>query len=166
MYHKSRTDGPPNKYLYDTTHHCIYCAAGCFAGFSLALIIAIILLIHVRKLLKSNGRDKYMTNVFPLYSVFGYIVLHLLMYAGNLYYWKRFRVNYSFIFGFKPNTELGYREVLLLGSGLSVLTLAAVLSNLEMDMDEHAISSRTLTDLVPLGLIIVRDYFFDLFNFY
>ncbi|PWA71366.1 SPX domain, EXS [Artemisia annua] len=138
-----------------TDRHRVTFFTGCFAGFSLALIVAIILLIHVRKLLKSNGRDKYMTNVFPLYSVFGYIVLHLLMYAGNVYYWKRFRVNYSFIFGFKPNTELGYREVLLLGSGLSVLTLAAVLSNLEMDMDEHAISSRTLTDLVPLGLLIV-----------
>nr|GEX21402.1 phosphate transporter PHO1 homolog 9-like isoform X2 [Tanacetum cinerariifolium] len=34
-----------------------------FTGFSLALIVTIIIMIHVRKLLKSNGRDKYMTNV-------------------------------------------------------------------------------------------------------
>lgn len=132
--------------------------AGCFVGLSLAFVVAIILMIHVRKLLKSDGRDQYMTNVFPLYSVFGYLVLHLLMYAGNIYYWKRYRVNYSFIFGFKPNTELGYREILLISSGLSVLTLAAVLSNLEMEMDQRTHSFQALTELVPLGLLIVRDY--------
>ncbi|KAJ0558142.1 hypothetical protein HanOQP8_Chr07g0260641 [Helianthus annuus] len=131
-------------------------SVGCFVGLSLALVMAIILLIHVRKLLKSTeGRDQYMTNVFPLYSVFGYLVLHFLMYAGNIYFWKRYRVNYAFIFGFKPNTELGYREILLVSSGLSVLTLAAVLSNLEMDIDDHVKSYRTLTELVPLGLVIL-----------
>nr|XP_043634902.1 phosphate transporter PHO1 homolog 9-like [Erigeron canadensis] len=133
---------------------CVTFFTGCFVGLSLAFVVAIILMIHVRNLLKSQGRDKYMTNIFPLYSVFGYLVLHFLMYAGNIYYWKRFRVNYSFIFGFKPNTELGYREVLLVTSALSLLTLAAVLSNLEMDIDESARSSRTITDLIPLGLLI------------
>lgn len=133
-------------------------------GLSLAFVLAIILMIHIRKLLKRNGlgRDQYMTNVFPLYTVFGYLVLHSLMYAGNIYYWKRFRVNYSFIFGFKPNTELGYREVLLVSSGLSVLTLAAVLSNLEMDIDQSPRSSRTVTELIPLGLLVVRNYSFAL----
>ncbi|KAJ0551183.1 putative SPX domain-containing protein [Helianthus annuus] len=139
-----------------TDRHRVTFFIGCFVGLSLALVMAIILLIHVRKLLKSTeGRDQYMTNVFPLYSVFGYLVLHFLMYAGNIYFWKRYRVNYAFIFGFKPNTELGYREILLVSSGLSVLTLAAVLSNLEMDIDDHVKSYRTLTELVPLGLVIL-----------
>ncbi|KAL4577276.1 hypothetical protein LXL04_013382 [Taraxacum kok-saghyz] len=138
-----------------TDKHSVTFFTGCFMGYSLAFIIAIILMIHTRDLIHSEGRDQYMTNVFPLYSIFGFLVLHLLMYAGNIYFWKRYRVNYAFIFGFKPNTELGYREILLLSSGLSVLTLAAVLSNLEMDIDESARSSRTLTELVPLGLVVV-----------
>ncbi|KAI3776970.1 hypothetical protein L1987_46763 [Smallanthus sonchifolius] len=96
-----------------------------------------------------------MNTIFPLYIVFGFLVLHMLMYAGNVYYWTRYRVNYSFIFGFKPGTELGYTEVLLLSSGLSVLTLAAVLSNLEMELDPNTQSYRTLTELLPLGLVIV-----------
>ncbi|KAI3808661.1 hypothetical protein L1987_24618 [Smallanthus sonchifolius] len=138
-----------------TDRHRVTFFTGGFVGLSLALVAAIILLIHIRKLLNSDGRDQYMTNVFPLYSVFGYLVLHMLMYAGNIYFWKRYRVNYAFIFGFKPNTELGYREILLVASGLSVLTLAAILSNLEMDIDEHVKRSRTLTELLPLGLVII-----------
>ena len=78
------------------------------------------------------------------------------MYAGNIYFWKRYRVNYSFIFGFNRNTELGYKEILLLSSALAVLTLAAVLSNLDMEMDERTHGFKALTELVPLGLVIVR----------
>ncbi|CAL5367765.1 unnamed protein product [Camellia sinensis] len=94
-----------------------------------------------------------MENIFPLCSLFGYIVLHMIMYAGNTYFWKRFRINYPFLFGFKLGTELGYGEVLLLGSGLAILTLAGVISNLDMDMDPRIRSFRTITELVPLGLV-------------
>ncbi|KAD5961080.1 hypothetical protein E3N88_12553 [Mikania micrantha] len=144
LRHKAKTD-----------RHRVTFFIGCFVGLSLALVVAIILMIHVRKLLDSKGQDQYMTTVFPLYSVFGYLVLHMLMYAGNIYFWKRYRVNYAFIFGFKPNTELGYREILLVASSLSVLTLAAVLSNLEMDVDDKVKNSRIVTELLPLGLVIV-----------
>ncbi|KAI3799106.1 hypothetical protein L1987_34396 [Smallanthus sonchifolius] len=128
---------------------------GCFFGCAIALVVGVILTIHARDLLKSEGRDQYMINIFPLYSLFAYIVLHMLMYATNIYFWKRFRVNYAFIFGFKPTTELGYKEILLLSSALLVLTLAAVLSNLEMEIDEGTESFTTLTELVPLGLVTV-----------
>lgn len=130
---------------------------GCFVGCSIALAVAVILTIHARDLLRSPGRNQYMTNIFPLYSFFVYIVLHMLMYAANIYFWKRYRVNYAYIFGFKPNTELGYKEILLLSSALLVLTFAAVLSNLEMEMDETTQSFATLTELVPLGLVTVRN---------
>ncbi|KAI3726121.1 hypothetical protein L1987_65918 [Smallanthus sonchifolius] len=135
--------------------HRITFFVGCFFGFSLALMVAIIASVHARDLLKSEGRTKYMNTIFPLYSLFGFLVLHTLMYAGNVYFWTRYRVNYSFIFGFKPGTELGFKEVLLLGSGLSVLTLAAVLSNLEMDLDPNTQSFKALTELLPLVLVIV-----------
>ncbi|KAI3784855.1 hypothetical protein L1987_43962 [Smallanthus sonchifolius] len=135
--------------------HRITFFVGCFFGFSLALMVAIIASVHARDLLKSEGRTQYMNTIFPLYSLFGFLVLHMLMYAGNVYFWTRYRVNYSFIFGFKPGTELGFKEVLLLGSGLSVLTLAAVVSNLEMDLDPKTQSYKALTELLPLVLVIV-----------
>lgn len=79
----------------------------------------------------------------------------MVMYAGNVYFWKLYRVNYSFIFGFKPGTELGYREVLFLSSILSVLMLGGVLSNLDMEMDPRTKSFEAITELVPLGLLLV-----------
>ncbi|KAK8586832.1 hypothetical protein V6N12_021356 [Hibiscus sabdariffa] len=135
--------------------HRITFLNGFFSGCSIALIVAIIVNIHARNILKSQGRERYMVNIFPLYSLFGYVVLHMLMYAGNVYFWKRYRINYSFIFGFKQGTELGYREVLLLSSGLSMLAFAGVISNLDMEMDPRTKSFKTLTELVPLFLLIV-----------
>ena len=79
----------------------------------------------------------------------------MLVYSANVYFWRRFRINYPFIFGLKQGTELGYREVFLLSSGLAVLTLAAVLSNLDMEMDQRTKSFSAFTELVPLGLVIV-----------
>lgn len=153
------------------------------------LVVAVVVLIQARSLLKSEGRRVYMDNIFPLYryiedfslwfiqsaecrlttflhskplplaslfySLFGFIVLHVIMYSGNIYFWRRFRVNYPFIFGFKQGSELGYREVLLLSSGVAVLTLAGVISNLDMDMDPRTSSFRTITELVPVGLVTV-----------
>ncbi|OMO79339.1 hypothetical protein CCACVL1_13742 [Corchorus capsularis] len=133
--------------------HRISFLYGFFSGCSIALIVAIIVHIHARNLLKSEGRHDYMANIFPLYSLFGYMVLHMLMYAGNIYFWKRYRVNFSFIFGFKQGTELGYREVLLLGTGLSLITLAGVISHLDMEIDPGRKSFQVVTELIPVFLL-------------
>ncbi|CAM8903494.1 unnamed protein product [Rhodiola kirilowii] len=135
--------------------HTVTWFSGAFFGFSAALILGIVTAIQARNLLKSPGRTQYMDNIFPLYSLFGYIVLHMLMFSGNIYFWRRCRVNYSFIFGFKQGVEIGYREVLLLGSALSVLTLAGVLANLDMEMDPNTKDFGKFTELVPLGLLLV-----------
>ncbi|KAL8475729.1 hypothetical protein ACS0TY_028403 [Phlomoides rotata] len=127
---------------------------GLFTGCSIALVVSIIVVMHGRNLLKHPDRDKYMESIFPLYSFFGFIVLHMLMYGTNTYFWRRYRVNYPFIIGLKPGTELGFREVFLLASGLSVLSLAAVLSNLDMEMDMNTKRYSTLTELVPLSLVL------------
>ncbi|KAL5807813.1 hypothetical protein ACOSQ3_028504 [Xanthoceras sorbifolium] len=134
--------------------HTITFFLGTFFGCSLALLVAVIVAIHARNVLNSPGRHQYMENIFPLYSIFGYIFLHLLLYAGNIYYWKRYRVNYSFIFGFKQGTELGFREVLLLSSALAVLTFGGILSNLDMEMDPRTRKFEAITEIVPLILLL------------
>ncbi|KAF6171790.1 hypothetical protein GIB67_007311 [Kingdonia uniflora] len=128
---------------------------GFLSGCSVALVVAIIVLIHAKNVFQSEGRHRYMENMFPLYSLFAFVVLHMLMYSADIYFWRRYRVNYPFIFGFKQSSELGYREVFLLSAGLSVLALAGVLSNLQMDMDLETNSFEALTELVPLGLVTV-----------
>ncbi|KAJ7943425.1 Phosphate transporter PHO1-like protein [Quillaja saponaria] len=103
--------------------HMITFYTGFFAGCSVALLLALFSVMRSRDIMNHEGSTHYMETMFPLYSLFGFIVLHMLMYAGNVYYWRRYRVHYSFIFGFKEGTELGYREVLLLSFGLAMLAL-------------------------------------------
>ncbi|XP_004297283.1 PREDICTED: phosphate transporter PHO1 homolog 3-like [Fragaria vesca subsp. vesca] len=134
--------------------HRITFFMGCFAGCTVALTLALILLVRAHDIMNESGRKQYMDTIFPLYSLFGFVFLHMLMYAGNIYFWRRYRVNYSFIFGFKQGTELGYREVLLVSFGLGVLALAAVLSNLDMEMDPQTKEYKQLTELLPLFLVL------------
>ncbi|KDP41236.1 hypothetical protein JCGZ_15643 [Jatropha curcas] len=128
---------------------------GFFSGCTVALIIALVLIIRARKIMDNPGREAYMKTMFPLYSLFGFIVLHMVMYAVNIYFWRRYRVNYSFIFGFKQGTELGYRQVLLVGFGIAVLALICVLSNLDMEMDPKTKDYKKFTELLPLNLVIL-----------
>ncbi|GMP58684.1 hypothetical protein CsSME_00022267 [Camellia sinensis var. sinensis] len=134
--------------------HRITFSLGFLFGCSMALLIALILAIRTRNIIGKKGHEQYMVTLFPLYSLFGFITLHLLMYAGNIYYWRRYRVNYSFIFGFKEGTELGYREVLLLSFGVALLALASVHANLDMEIDPKTQDYKAITELVPMGLLV------------
>ncbi|CAH2044974.1 unnamed protein product [Thlaspi arvense] len=134
--------------------HRITYFLGFLSGCAVALAVAITVLVHIRGLTKSEGRHQYMENIFPLYSLFGFVAVHLFMYAADIYFWSKYRVNYPFIFGFEQGTDLGYREVLLVGSGLAVLTFAGVISNLDMEMDPRTKSFSVITELVPLALLL------------
>uniref|UniRef100_A0A7N0V7P2 Uncharacterized protein n=1 Tax=Kalanchoe fedtschenkoi TaxID=63787 RepID=A0A7N0V7P2_KALFE len=134
--------------------HSVSLLTGFFAGGTTALIVALILIIRARHLLEKKGTGTYMQTMFPLYSFFGFIVLHMIFYALNIYFWRKYRVNYAFIFGFKPGTELGYREVLLLAFGLSTLSIISVLSNLDMEMDPKTHDYKEITELLPLMVLL------------
>ncbi|KAK1379554.1 EXS domain-containing protein [Heracleum sosnowskyi] len=135
--------------------HKVTASLGFFAGCTVALIFALIMSVRTRKIVEKDGHGQYMETMFPLYSFFGFIVLHMLFYAGNIYFWKKYKINYQFIFGFKAGTELGYREVLLLSFGLSVMALASVHSNLDMDIDPKTNNYKHFTELIPLILVIL-----------
>ncbi|KAG6598999.1 Phosphate transporter PHO1-like 3, partial [Cucurbita argyrosperma subsp. sororia] len=128
---------------------------GFLAGCSAALVLALILIIRARNIMDSRGSTKYMETMFPLYSLFGFVVLHLVMYAADIYFWRRYRVNYSFIFGFKEGNELGYRQVLLIAFALAVLGLGSVLSNLDMEMDPRTKDFKAFTELIPLLAVVL-----------
>ncbi|KFK33778.1 hypothetical protein AALP_AA5G058900 [Arabis alpina] len=134
--------------------HRITYFLGFLSGCAVALAIAITVLVHIRGLTESEGRHQYMENIFPLYSLFGFVSVHLFMYAADIYFWSRYRVNYPFIFGFEQGNDLGYREVLMIGSGLTVLTFGGVISNLDMEMDPRTKSFSVITELVPLALLL------------
>ncbi|KAL1215320.1 Phosphate transporter PHO1-like protein [Cardamine amara subsp. amara] len=134
--------------------HRISFSTGFLGGCVFSLVVALIAIVRTRNILQEEGQKQYMNTMFPLYSLFGFIVLHIIMYAGNIYYWRRYRVNYSFIFGFKQGTELGYRQVLFVGFSIGVLALLCILANLDMEVDPHTKDYQALTELLPLFLLI------------
>ncbi|KAG5522410.1 hypothetical protein RHGRI_034554 [Rhododendron griersonianum] len=128
--------------------HRVTFSLGFLFGCTVALLLALVLITRARDLLNHT------VNFFC--SLFGYITLHMLMYAANIYFWRRYRVHYPFIFGFKEGThELGFREVLLLSCCVAVLSTAAGLANLDMEMDPKTLDYKAITELVPLGLLVV-----------
>ncbi|XVE52793.1 hypothetical protein DITRI_Ditri02bG0152500 [Diplodiscus trichospermus] len=141
-------------------HRISFCT-GLFVGCTAALVLALVLIIHALNILNKPGKAQYMENMFPLYSLFEFVVLHVLMYAANIFFWRRYRINYTFIFGFKQGTELGYREVMFFSFGLAALALASVISNLDMEMDPKTGDYTALTELLPLILVTVKfpDFF-------
>lgn len=78
------------------------------------------------------------------------LLLHLYMYGWNVYLWQRTRINYAFIFEFAAGTELSYREVLLVCTGLTVVLGGGMLGHLASDFSESV-----LIDLIPLGTVVV-----------
>ncbi|KAK6159911.1 hypothetical protein DH2020_003292 [Rehmannia glutinosa] len=121
--------------------HRVTFFSGFFSGCSIALLVAVVLLIEDRKLIHKKNATLYMDIIFPLY--------------------RRYKINYPFIFGFKQGTELGYREVFLLSNGLAVIALATFLVHLHIKMDSKTQHYETYIELLPLGLVIVTlpDFF-------
>ncbi|KAH9709650.1 phosphate transporter PHO1 [Citrus sinensis] len=129
--------------------------SGFLSGRTAAPVTALILIIRAHDILNKVAQKQYMDNMFPVYSLFAFIVLHMLVYASNRYFWKRYRVNYPFILGFKMGTELGYRQVLLVSFGISVLALLTVLGNLVMEIDPKTKDYNELTEALPLILLVL-----------
>ncbi|CAL9248837.1 unnamed protein product [Arabidopsis halleri] len=134
--------------------HRVTFSTGFSAGCVFSLIVALVAIIRTRKTMSEEVHNTYMNTMFPLYSLFGFIVLHITMYAIDIYYWKRYRVNYAFIFGYKQGTELGYRQVLFLGFTIGTFALLCVLGNLDMEANPKTKNYKPLTELLPLFLLV------------
>ncbi|CAH2045645.1 unnamed protein product [Thlaspi arvense] len=133
--------------------HRLTFSTGFSAGCVFSLIVALVAIIRTRRIFQKESHKDYMISMFPLYSLFGFIVLHMTMYAIDIYYWKRYRVNYAFIFGFKQGTELGYRQVLFVGFSIGAFALLCILGNLDMQADPNTKNYKALTELLPLFLL-------------
>lgn len=151
FYDANRREGmKPLKPRPRREKHRVTFLSGFFTGCSVALVIAIILMVRARRIVEKGQGSFYMDNMFGLYSLFLYVVLHMFMYAADIYFWKRYRVNYPFIFNFKQGTELGFRQVFLLSTGLAVLALASFLANFNMIIGLKMGEPTTFAKLIPV----------------
>ena len=86
------------------------------------------------------------------YSILFLMIIHLAMFGWNLYTWREKKINYSFIFGFNPNVEIRYRELLLIVSCLSAITTGVLLGHFVIYADR---TSSFLTVIMPLSVLLV-----------
>lgn len=90
--------------------------------------------------------------LFQLYrSSVMLVLIHMYMYGADLYFWRRLRINYAFIFEFSPGTELGHREVLMVTSVLTTVLIGSMVGHLAL----HSAAKSPYVDFIPLGLVLV-----------
>jgi hypothetical protein len=74
------------------------------------------------------------------------------MYGWNLFIWREKRINVAFIFEFAPNTEIKYREMLLIASGLATLVLGGLLGQV---MAYTSLITSFNAEIIPVILLLV-----------
>lgn len=139
--------------------HSVTFFLGLFTGCIIALIAAIVTILHVGGSYwnVTFQLPSYLASIFQVFSMLALIVLHIYLYGWNVYLWRKARINYAFIFEFAPGKELRYREILLVSSGLLTLFLGGMLAHLgaHYAVDRNNQSGNFYVDIIPLGVVAV-----------
>ncbi|XP_073287979.1 phosphate transporter PHO1-like [Primulina huaijiensis] len=97
-----------------------------FTGCFVTLFSVYAILAHVSGMFS----PVYMETVYPIFSMFALLSLHLFMYGCNLFMWKNTRINHNFIFEFQPSTALKYRDAFLICTCLMTAVVGAMIIHL------------------------------------
>ncbi|KAI5056457.1 hypothetical protein GOP47_0028742 [Adiantum capillus-veneris] len=144
--------------IQQKSSHTITFFLGIFIGCSVACLLTFGVLLHLNGFNSAadspqeTRKNVYMDTIFPVFSFLSLVVLHLYMYGWNLFMWREKRINYAFIFEFATNTELKYREVLLVASGLTMLVVGGLLGHFIACMSP---SIPFNTAIIPLLVLMV-----------
>ncbi|KAK3190372.1 hypothetical protein Dsin_029933 [Dipteronia sinensis] len=110
--------------------HMVTFFVGLFTGCFVSLFSVYAILAHLAGLFSANSEVAYMETVYPVFSVFALLCLHLFMYGCNLFMWKSTRINCNFIFEFSPSTALKYRDAFLICTTFMTAVVGAMVVHL------------------------------------
>ncbi|KAK7393706.1 hypothetical protein VNO78_22270 [Psophocarpus tetragonolobus] len=110
--------------------HMVTFLVGLCTGCSVSLFCVYIFLAHLCGIFSPSTDPAYVGAVYPVFSVFALLSLHLFMYGCNLYMWKRTRINHNFIFEFSPTSALKHREAFLMCTTLLTTVFGAMVIHL------------------------------------
>ncbi|XAR57450.1 hypothetical protein NMG60_11025602 [Bertholletia excelsa] len=142
------------KFLKPQQHkdsHMITFFVGLFTGCFVTLFSVYAILAHLCGMFSPSTEVAYMETVYPVFSMFALLSLHLFMYGCNLFMWKSTRVNYNFIFEFQPRTALKYRDAFLICTSLMTAVMAALVVHL-MLLSTGVLPHRV--DIIP-GILLL-----------
>ncbi|XVF38497.1 hypothetical protein REPUB_Repub20aG0107200 [Reevesia pubescens] len=110
--------------------HMVTFFVGLFTGCFVSLFSVYIMLAHMSGIFSTGRETAYVETVYPIFSVFALLSLHLFCYGCNLFMWKNTRINYNFIFEFAPSTALKYRDAFLICTTFMTSVVGAMVIHL------------------------------------
>ncbi|XP_078427823.1 phosphate 1 isoform X2 [Wolffia australiana] len=79
---------------------------------------------------KSSFDPGYVETVYPVFSAFTLISLHIFLYGCNLLAWRITRINHNFIFEFSPKTALKHKDAFLICTCIMTTVVASLIAHL------------------------------------
>ncbi|KAF3456745.1 hypothetical protein FNV43_RR01399 [Rhamnella rubrinervis] len=143
------------KFLRPQQHkdsHMVTFFVGLFTGSFVSLFSVYAILAHLSGIFSPSTESAYMETVYPVFSVFALLSLHLFMYGCNLFMWKNTRINYNFIFEFSPTTALKYRDAFLVCTTFMTAVVGAMVVHLILRASGFSPSQ---VDAIPGFIVLV-----------
>ncbi|GMI70390.1 phosphate 1, ARABIDOPSIS PHOSPHATE 1 [Hibiscus trionum] len=144
--------------------HMVTFFVGLFTGSFVSLFSIYIILAHLSGIFSPSTETAYMETVYPVFSVFALLSLHLFLYGCNLFMWKATRINYNFIFEFAPSTALKYRDAFLICTTFMTSVVGAMVIHLLLRAGgfspSHVDTIPGILLLIFIGLLVCP---FDIF---
>ncbi|XP_048333444.1 phosphate transporter PHO1 isoform X2 [Ziziphus jujuba] len=132
--------------------HMVTFFVGLFTGCFVSLFSVYAILAHLSGIFSPSTEVAYMETVYPVFSVFALLSLHLFMYGCNLFMWKNTRINYNFIFEFSPSSSLKYRDAFLVCTTFMTAVVGAMVVHLILRASGFSPSQ---VDAIPGILVLV-----------
>ncbi|XAR48949.1 hypothetical protein NMG60_11031944 [Bertholletia excelsa] len=132
--------------------HLITFFVGLFTGCFVILFSVYATLAHAGSMFNPATRVAYTETIYPVFSMFALLSLHLFMYGCNLFMWKNQRINYNFIFEFHPSTSLKHRDAFLISTSLMTTVVGAMVLHLTLLASSF---SPNQADAIPGILLLI-----------
>lgn len=125
---------------------------GLFTGGFAALFIGYCIMAHIAGMYTQQSNRVYMSTSYPVLSMFSLFFLHLFLYGCNIFMWRKTRINYTFIFEFKPTKELKYRDVFLICTTSMTVVVGVMFAHLTLIVKGY---SSCAVQAIPGALLLV-----------
>ncbi|CAN6478421.1 unnamed protein product [Victoria cruziana] len=135
--------------------HAVTFFIGLFTGCFLALFAGYVVMAHIAGLYTRQANPVYMETVYPVFCMFSLLFLHLFLYGCNIVTWKKARINYCFIFEFKPTKELKYRDVFFVCTTCMTAVVGVMVAHLYVVAKGHSTQVHAIPGLLLLVFLLL-----------
>ncbi|KAL7591440.1 phosphate transporter PHO1 [Lactuca sativa] len=132
--------------------HMVTFFVGLFTGSFVTLFCVYAILAHISGMFSRGTETDYVETIYPVFSMFALLSLHLFMYGCNLFTWKATRINYNFIFEFQAGTTLKYKDAFLICTCMMTTVVSAMVLHLILISNGF---SPTEIDAIPGILFLI-----------